>query len=120
MDPETLGADVAFDEVARIMERASRCVPALGDARYQRGYAGAFDISPDWMPILDQTPVGGLYVAVGMSGHGFKLSPAVGRMMADLITAGRSDVADLGAFRLDRFASRPHDDAGAFSHSYLQ
>jgi glycine/D-amino acid oxidase-like deaminating enzyme len=120
MDPEALGADVAFDEVARIMERASRCIPALGDARYQRGYAGAFDISPDWMPILDQTPVRGLYVAAGMSGHGFKLSPAVGRMMADLITAGRSDVADLGAFRLDRFARQPHEDAGAFSHSYLQ
>jgi glycine/D-amino acid oxidase-like deaminating enzyme len=120
MDPEALGADVAFDEVARIMERASRCIPALGDARYQRGYAGAFDISPDWMPILDQTPVRGLYVAAGMSGHGFKLSPAVGRMMADLITAGRSDVADLGAFRLDRFARQPHEAAGAFSHSYLQ
>jgi glycine/D-amino acid oxidase-like deaminating enzyme len=120
MDPETLGADVAFDEVARIMERASRCIPTLGDAHYQRGYAGAFDISPDWMPILDQTPVRGLYVAVGMSGHGFKLSPAVGRMMADLITSGRSDVADLAAFRLDRFASQAHGDAGAFSHSYLQ
>jgi glycine/D-amino acid oxidase-like deaminating enzyme len=120
MDPETLGADVAFDEVARIMERASRCVPALGDARYQRGYSGAFDITPDWMPVLDQTPAPGLYVAAGMSGHGFKLSPAVGRMMADLITTGRSEVADLGAFRLDRFASQPHDDAGAFSHSYLQ
>lgn len=120
MDPETLGADVPFDEVARIMERASRCVPALGDARYQRGYAGAFDISPDWMPILDETPVRGLYAAVGMSGHGFKLSPAVGRMMADLITGRRSDVADPAAFRLDRFAARAHDDAGAFSHSYLQ
>ena len=89
MDPETLGAAVDFDEVARIMERASRCVPALGDARYQRGYSGAFDISPDWMPILDETPVRGLYVAAGMSGHGFKLSPAVGRLMADLVTEGR-------------------------------
>ncbi len=120
MDPEALGADVAFDEVVRIMERASRCIPALGDARYQRGYSGAFDISPDWMPILDETPVRGLYVAVGMSGHGFKLSPAVGRMMADLITAGRSEVADLGAFRFDRFASQVHEGAGAFAHSYLR
>ena len=57
MDPEALGGDVAFDEVARIMERASRCVPALAEARYQRGYAGAFDITPDWMPVLDETPV---------------------------------------------------------------
>jgi glycine/D-amino acid oxidase-like deaminating enzyme len=55
-----------------------------------------------------------------MSGHGFKLSPAVGQMMADLITRGRSDLADLTAFRLDRFAAHLHDDAGAFSHSYLR
>ena len=74
-----------------------------GEARYQRGYAGAFDITPDWMPVLDQTSVRGLYVAAGMSGHGFKLSPAVGRMMADLIVRGHSDLADLRAFRLDRF-----------------
>jgi glycine/D-amino acid oxidase-like deaminating enzyme len=120
MDPEALGADVAFDEVARIMERASRCVPALADARYQRGYAGAFDITPDWMPVLDETPVEGLYVAAGMSGHGFKLSPAVGRMMADLITRGASDLADLRAFRLDRFTAVPHGNGGAFSHSYLR
>jgi sarcosine oxidase, subunit beta len=120
LDPEALGSDVGFDEVARIMERASRCIPALGEAHYQRGYAGAFDITPDWMPILDQTPVRGLYVATGMSGHGFKLSPAVGRMMADLITRGRSDVADLRDFRLDRFDAAPHDDGGAFSHSYLR
>ena len=72
------------------------------------------------MPVLDQTPVRGLYVAAGMSGHGFKLSPAVGRMMADLITRGRSDLADLRAFRLDRFAAAPHDAGGAFSHSYLR
>jgi glycine/D-amino acid oxidase-like deaminating enzyme len=120
MDPEALGGDVGFDEVARIMERVSRCVPSLAEARYQRGYAGAFDITPDWMPVLDETAVRGLYVAAGMSGHGFKLSPAVGRMMADLITRGRSDLADLTAFRLDRFAAHLHDDAGAFSHSYLR
>jgi sarcosine oxidase, subunit beta len=120
MDPEALGGDVGFDEVTRIMERASRCVPTLAEARYQRGYAGAFDITPDWMPVLDETPVAGLYVAAGMSGHGFKLSPAVGRMVADLITRGDSDLADLEAFRLDRFTAEPHAGGGAFSHSYLR
>jgi glycine/D-amino acid oxidase-like deaminating enzyme len=55
-----------------------------------------------------------------MSGHGFKLSPAVGRLMADLITQGESSLTDLRAFRLDRFAAQPHEDAGAFAHSYLR
>jgi sarcosine oxidase subunit beta len=120
IDPEALGSDVRFDEVARIMERASRCLPALADASYQRGYTGAFDISPDWMPILDQTPVEGFYVAVGLSGHGFKLSPAIGQLMADLITGRPSSLTDLGAFRLDRFRQQAHEDGGAFAHSYLR
>jgi glycine/D-amino acid oxidase-like deaminating enzyme len=72
------------------------------------------------MPILDETPVRGLFVAVGMSGHGFKLSPAVGRLMADRILDGTSALTDLAAFRLDRFAAREHEDAGAFAHSYLR
>ena len=41
-------------------------------------------------------------------------------MMADLIIQGPSDLADLRAFRLDRFATTPHDDGGAFSYSYLR
>src|SRR5262249_46948785 len=120
LDAEAPGGDGGFDEAARIRARASRCIPALVEARYQRGYAGAFDITPDWMPVLDETPIRGLYVAAGMSGHGFKLSPAVGRMMADLIIRGRSDLADLKDFRLDPFAAVSHDAGGAFSHSYLR
>jgi len=41
---------------------------------------------------------------VGFSGHGFKLSPAVGQMMADLITDGPGAHPDLAPFRLSRFA----------------
>jgi glycine/D-amino acid oxidase-like deaminating enzyme len=66
--------------------------------------------------IADVVIVGG-----GVTGCSLvKLSPAVGRMVADLITRGRSDLADLHAFRLGRFAATPHDDGGAFSHSYLR
>ena len=77
--------------------------PRSTDSRFSHGYAGAFDITPDWMPILDESPVRGLYLAAGMSGHGFKLAPAVGEMMAALVTGGRSPVS-LAPFRLDRFA----------------
>ena len=55
MDPELLGADTGFEEASVVLERTGRAVPRLADARYRRGYAGAFDITPDWMPILDQT-----------------------------------------------------------------
>lgn len=116
MDPEQLGADVGHDEADAALERTTRAIPRLGDARYRRGWAGAFDITPDWMPILDQTPVAGFWVAAGMSGHGFKLSPAVGEMMAALVTGAEPPVSP-APFRLDRFArARP---ASTFVSSYL-
>ncbi len=116
MDPELLGSEVGFEEAAAVLERTGRAVPALGDARYRGGYAGAFDITPDWMPILDESPLGGFYVAAGMSGHGFKLAPAVGEMLAARITGAEPPVS-LAPFRLDRFVTAA--PAGTFTASYL-
>jgi sarcosine oxidase subunit beta len=115
MDPELLGVEAGFDEAAEALARTTRSVPLLADARFARGYAGAFDITPDWMPILDQSPLTGFFIAAGMSGHGFKLSPAVGAMMAALIT-GEMPVSP-APFRLGRFAS--HIRSGTFVSSYL-
>ncbi len=117
MDPELLGAEVGLDEAEGVLERASRALPRLADARYRQGYAGAFDITPDWMPILDESPVRGFWIAAGMSGHGFKLAPAVGEMMAALITGAEPPVS-AAPFRLDRFAST--GTAGTFVSSYLR
>ncbi len=117
MDPELLGSEVGFEEAAETLERTERAVPPLSEGRYQRGYAGAFDITPDWMPILDEAPVRGFYIAAGMSGHGFKLSPAVGELMAELITRGQTTV-NRAPFRLDRFAGTPAQ-AGHFVSSFL-
>jgi glycine/D-amino acid oxidase-like deaminating enzyme len=46
----------------------------------------------------------GYHVAAGFSGHGFKLSPTVGHMVAALIVDGPGGHPDLPAFRLSRFA----------------
>jgi glycine/D-amino acid oxidase-like deaminating enzyme len=116
MEPETLGADVTLAEATEVLERTARAIPRLADARYRRGWAGAFDITPDWMPILDESPVRGFWIAAGMSGHGFKLSPAVGEMMAALIT-GTTPPVDAAPFTLSRFtATAP---SGTFVASYL-
>jgi glycine/D-amino acid oxidase-like deaminating enzyme len=69
-----------------------------------KGYSGCFDVTPDWHPILDRAGPEGFYVAAGFSGHGFKLSPAVGEMMAELILEGPRQGSDVQAFRLSRFA----------------
>jgi len=117
MDPELLGSEAGFDEAEVVLARTARAIPMLADARFTRGYAGAFDITPDWMPILDETPVSGFFVAAGMSGHGFKLAPAIGAMMASLITRSPRSVSP-HPFRLDRFAGQ--DRGGTFVSSYLR
>jgi sarcosine oxidase subunit beta len=117
MDPDLLGNPTDFDEASQTLQRTARALPGLSDARFIQGYAGAFDITPDWMPILDETPRPGFFVATGMSGHGFKLAPMIGAMMAALITRKASPV-NLAPFRLDRFArARP---SGSFVASYLK
>jgi glycine/D-amino acid oxidase-like deaminating enzyme len=117
MDPERLGDDVGFAEATEVLERTGRAIPRLADARYRRGWAGAFDITPDWMPILDESPLPGFWIAAGMSGHGFKLAPAVGEMMAALIT-GSTPAVSPEPFRLARFAGA--STAGTFVSSYLR
>jgi sarcosine oxidase subunit beta len=116
MDPELLGSEAGFDEASGALARTARAVPRLAEARFCRGYAGAFDITPDWMPILDESPVRGFWIAAGMSGHGFKLAPAVGEMLAALIT-GAAPLVSPEPFRFGRFASGA--TGGTFVSSYL-
>ncbi len=67
-------------------------------------FASLYDITPDWHPILDAIPgIEGLYVCAGGSGHGFKLAPAVGEMMANLVLHGKKPEDDITLFSFDRF-----------------
>ena len=115
MDPELLGGEVGFDEASEVLARTARALPRLAEARFSQGYAGAFDITPDWMPILDESPLRGFFIAAGMSGHGFKLAPAVGELMAALITGAAPPVSPT-PFRFDRFTGSA---GGTFVSSYL-
>jgi glycine/D-amino acid oxidase-like deaminating enzyme len=116
IDAELLGSETGFDEAGAVLARTAQALPGLADARFSRGYVGAFDITPDWMPILDESGLAGFFVAAGMSGHGFKLAPMVGAMMAARIT-GTPVPVSLTPFRLDRF--RAAASAGTFVSSYL-
>ena len=78
--------------------------PRLADFELVRGFAGPYDITPDWNPIIGPCPgIDGLYLAVGWSGHGFKLSPAVGEVVAAEVS-GRTPPIDVGDLRPERFA----------------
>ena len=105
VDPDTYNQGVDMPELASTMERLVRRMPAMADSYFRGGWSGLFTVTPDWHPILDRVPgVDGLYCAVGFSGHGFKLSPAIGQAMAELITQGQATSIDLAPLRFSRFA----------------
>ncbi len=87
-----------------VMEAAMTLMPMIGRARVLRSWGGIMDMSPDGSPIIDRTPVEGLYLNCGWNYGGFKAVPASGWCLAHLMATGEShEVAR--RFRLDRFAT---------------
>jgi sarcosine oxidase subunit beta len=86
---------------ARVGEGIRELLPLLEYVDFPIVASGAYDVTPDRQPILG--PVAeGLHVAAGFSGHGFMISPAVARIVADAVE-GRLDPV-LGVLDLARFA----------------
>lgn len=102
-DPDHYAQGLSEEEIAHFRIMAGKSIPALARAVPRGGWAGIYDDTPDYHPILDQlSACEGLYCAVGFSGHGFKLSPLVGQWMAQLILAGNKP-DDMKHFAFDRF-----------------
>jgi sarcosine oxidase subunit beta len=76
--------------------------PALAGAPYVGGWSGAYDVTPDWNPVVGWVR-DGVFVVAGLSGHGLKLAPAIAESAAAVI-AGREPRIDLGPLRFERFA----------------
>jgi glycine/D-amino acid oxidase-like deaminating enzyme len=82
-------------------------LPVFAEAQVNpsRAWAGLYEVTPDHHPILG--PVCGLpgfFLANGFSGHGVMHSPATGKILADLVLKGATDLIDVSEFALDRFA----------------
>jgi sarcosine oxidase subunit beta len=93
------------DYVTDLVLRLSRLMPDAAEAAIVSGWSGMYEVSPDWNPIMGTAPAtAGLHYAVGFSGHGFKLAPAVGILMAEEIAEGRARTIDISPYRLERFA----------------
>ena len=109
-DPEeTPGFKTDFDPtfVEKILTRAAERVPCLADAEVnpRRAWAGLYEMTPDHHAIIGPAPgVQGLYFVNGFSGHGVMHSPASGRITADLILRGHSDLIDASQLSVERFA----------------
>ena len=96
-----------------VMESAMALWPGLGRIRMLRHWGGVMDMSMDGSPIIDHTPVQGLYLNAGWCYGGFKATPASGWCFAHLIA--RDELHPVAtAFRLDRFSTgRVIDEKGA-------
>jgi sarcosine oxidase subunit beta len=103
--PEDADAPADQDSLAELAEAASRRVPALEEAGVARGVRGVYDMTPDARPMIGRLPgLEGLVIAAGFSGMGFKISPAVGEAVADLVVGDGPTWIDMHPFRPNRFA----------------
>lgn len=92
-----------YEAVAETSENAMHRVPALEKARIARGWAGLYEISPDHHAILGKVPeTEGFVLANGFSGHGFQHSPAVGKVISELITDGAASTIDISSLSIER------------------
>ncbi|MED3624084.1 NAD(P)/FAD-dependent oxidoreductase [Neobacillus thermocopriae] len=81
------------------------CFPTLVQSKLISSYSAAYEITPDGIPFISSTPIEGIFLCTGFSGHGFKITPSVGKLTADLVLEGKSRQKgiDLAPFRLTRF-----------------
>jgi sarcosine oxidase subunit beta len=117
VDPDAFGEHADDTFIADVGARWVRRMPPMEESRSRGGYAGLYAVTPDWHPIIDEVPPGsGFFACTGFSGHGFKLAPAVGQMLAQLVTGEPDPVFDVSLFRFGRFAEgRPV--RGAYEYS---
>jgi sarcosine oxidase subunit beta len=113
-EQESFDTGVDWGFLPTIAEVASHRLPFLRDIGAGRAQAGLHDDTPDANAIIDTIPeMGGLYLACGFSGHGFMHSPAVGRIVAELILE-KSPASELLPFTLERFKLQAYQKEQCF------
>jgi len=81
--------------------RMTRLIPRLSRLSVLRHWAGMYTMTPDGNPIVDQSKIEDLYIAAGMSGHGFMFGPAIGKYLSHFMLHGVWQ-KDFGEFAIDR------------------
>jgi len=105
VDPDDFAEHVDAEFEAEMGEKFVRRYPPMELSESMGGYSSIYAVTPDWHPIIDEVPVGsGSYICSGFSGHGYKLAPAVGLMVADQVTGESNPQFSTELFRLARYA----------------
>jgi sarcosine oxidase, subunit beta len=111
VDPDDFDERVGGDEAERLGASVVRRAPALRHATARGGWASLYDVSPDWQPVIGEIAPG-VFVDAGTSGHGFKLAPALGAHLADLLAGAEVDRG------LEQFHPRRFEQAGALDAGF--
>lgn len=103
-DPDAPELEPDIDAMVDEAAQAAARLPAFAEGRLVRSWSGLYDTTPDWNPVLGPVPgIDGMQVAFGFSGHGFKLSPMIGRMLAQCMLGLATDLP-IAPYRMTRFA----------------
>lgn len=103
--PDNEQGDIPMDYVAEVGEQVAARFPSFREAGLASSWTGVYDVTPDWNPVLGRVQgMPGLIVGYGFSGHGFKLSPGVGRVLAQEALGMATDVS-LTPYALERFST---------------
>lgn len=98
-NPDDYARHADDDFAQKTLHALHHKIPGLTYRGAVRGYSGLYTVNQaDVHPIVGRTPLAGFYVANGFSGHGFKLAPAIGSLLAREIT-GRSASFDTSVDR---------------------
>ncbi len=104
-DPDTLRDVVDDDHIEHMAAIIGHRMPPFAAAQVTAGWTGPYDITPDWNPIVGAVPgYDDLYVAVGFSGHGFKLAPTIGEGLAQTVL-GQTARVPIEMYNMERFAA---------------
>ena len=105
IDPDTLGTGLPPEAAGVGAQLLTHRIPAMERATLSRGYRAFDGYSADRHAILGRVDgIDGLYLATAFSGSGFKIAPAVGACMAELVMEGRVKTVDIEPFSIRRFA----------------
>jgi sarcosine oxidase subunit beta len=85
------------------VEAAIQRMPLVEKAGRASHWAGLYEVTPDAHPVFGHTPVEGLFVVAGFSGHGFMHGPIAGKLIAELILNNRFISLDVTMLDLARF-----------------
>jgi glycine/D-amino acid oxidase-like deaminating enzyme len=90
--------------VMRAIDRVCQRMDGMEEGALHSTHVGRDGLTPDQRAVMDRVGPDGFYVACGFSGTGFKLSPAVGVCISELIVDGRAKLVDISSLTLERFA----------------